>query len=82
MSELFSLTDKRSMNTEIEEESQTTESDAIALFNESFKKGIKLLIELEIVKESPESIATYLHETKGLDKVGFCVGFSLNASFN
>jgi hypothetical protein len=54
---------------EIEEDTQTTESDAISLFNESYKKGIKLLVELSVVKESPESIATYLHETKGLDKV-------------
>ena len=53
----------------VEEPKQKTEADAIALFNESPKKGVALLVQLDVLKESPESVSSYLHECKDLDKV-------------
>ena len=57
-------------------EQKQTEADAIVLFNDSFKKGIRLLIDLGVVQENPESIAFYMHECKQLDKVFFFFLFS------
>ena len=49
--------------------STKTEAEGIALFNESPTKGIKFLFELDVIKETPDSVASYLRECGELDKV-------------
>ena len=49
--------------------STSAECSAMALFNTNPKKGVKMMVDLDMVKEAPDSIAAFLHECDGLEKV-------------
>ena len=56
-------------------QSGATKTEAIALFNDSPTKGIKVLVNLGVVQETPDSVASYFRECRELDKVWNIVFF-------